>query len=124
MPITLTNPVVVSQGSNTIESDASAAANHIELNLDQGLAIIRFKNGTLAGGIFTAGTVAPGNVVVTINLITGDWTSSTGQSGTLSGVALQTGQQQVETYANGVESFATSQGIIPGTQVPWSSIQG
>lgn len=121
--ITLTNGYVVQQpAGTTIETDNSmAAANMSILWRADGTAVVNtiFPAGTVSGSTFTqSGRI--GSRSTTFDTLSGNWTSSDGTSGTVSGAALTGAKTTVEkTWRNQNESFHTANGIIAGSQSAW-----
>lgn len=122
MSITLTNPINITQGASTLESDIAAAAMSIAIDFTLGtpIVVLTFKNGNVSGLSLIPGAIFGNSPVqVSIDLTTGKWAATTGQAGTLSGAALTSLLTTLKGIRNSAESFATGNAIIAGTQVAW-----
>lgn len=122
MSITLTNPIVVTQGASTLETDPASALMSIQIDFTLGapVAIFTAKAGAVSGVSLVPGTILGGDpTTVSINMTNGAWAATTGQTGTLSGPALTTMLTTLKTFRNSGETFLTSNSIVPGTQVAW-----
>lgn len=121
MSITLTNPIIITQGA-TLETDSAAAVMSINIDFTLGSPIVIFtaKYGTVSGISLAPGTIL-GNepTSVSINMTTGAWSSTSGASGTLNGAGLTAMLNAIKTFRNQGETFLTSNNIILGTQVAW-----
>lgn len=119
MSITLTTPTDVTiTGPNPVnETDSIGACMGFTVDFFSGTCTFIFRTGQLSGGNLNPGTFGP-TVVVTLNLLTGAWSSDNGHSGTVSASQLNS---QFKSDRNLVEVFAAgASGIMPGTQVPWT----
>ena len=119
MSITLTNSAVLSINGAVAESDANATLFYVELNFPSSVRLF-YGYGTTVGSVFTPGTQVP-KIVVTLNLITGVWSSSNGLSGTASGAGFTALQTDVLALANDAESFATANSVVIGSGVVWTT---
>ena len=123
MSITLTNALSVSQGASVIETDPQAAV--MTMSADFQITTPSFnatlKAGNVSGVSLNPGSVtaASGNITIGVDLTSGRWSASNGVSGTLSGAALTSLTNSLKTLRNTVETFATANGIIVGSQVAW-----
>lgn len=122
MSITLTTPTSVTiTGPGAIsETDSVGACAYMSVDYINQIATFEFRTGTLVNGNLKAGQYGP-MVTLTVNLLTGAWISSTGQSGVIAGGALTSFNTQVKGDRNLVETFAAggNGNFLPGTQVPW-----
>jgi hypothetical protein len=107
----------VTVGGVTVETDAQGAATRMEVEFGGPFVRVTLRKGTVSGSNFVSGT--QGDVVITIDLGTGNWSASNGPSGTLSGAALTNLQNTVKGWRNSIETFSVNQNILPGTQVAW-----
>jgi len=122
MSITLTNPLVITQGGSTIETDNAAAAMSIAIDYTLGvpIAVITFLKGAVSGVSLAPGAVFGNSPVqLSINLTTGAWAATSGQSGVLSGGALTSLLTTLKGLRNSAETFAVTNSIISGSQVAW-----
>lgn len=131
MPIVLTTPYVFAGPNLPSETDNWAAVVGISANLftqTLGFTLLPLKAVTLDGnGHVTGITPAQlaGAVTVIINCTNGEWSSSNGVNGTISGQNL-TGAQGwlnaalTSSMKNMSEPFFASLGIFPGTQLNWA----
>ena len=119
MSITLTNAAVLNINGAVAESDANATLFYLELNFPSSVKLF-YGYGTTVGSVFTPGTQVP-KIVVTLNLITGVWSSSNGLSGTASGAGFTALQTDVLALANDAESFATANSVVIGSGVVWTN---
>lgn len=123
MSITLTaaQATAFQLGGVTVESNPNAACVPIQIDFNANTVTFILQQGTTSGANFTIG--AHGQFVsVTINLVTGQWSTNgaIGISGTLSAPALANLLTTLRGLRNSAETFAINNGIIPGaTQVPW-----
>jgi hypothetical protein len=119
--ITLTNPSVLNVNGSPVETNATSALTELVVNYggttNTGSTRLRFCYGN-GGNTFTAGSQIP-CVVMQIDLATGAWTASTGQSGTLPATPLSNFQTAMRNIRNNLEVSAINTGVLPGTQVPW-----
>jgi hypothetical protein len=119
MSITLSSLASLSIGGIAIESDANSALTYIELTSFPRSVRLFFSFGATTGQLFAAGPTIP-KVIVTVDLVTGVWTSSNGLSGTLGAAGLQALQTVTLNLRNGLENFAVNQNIVAGTFVAWT----
>ena len=119
MSITLTNSAVLNINGAVAESDANATLFYVELNFPSSVRLF-YGYGTTVGSVFTPGTQVP-KIVVTLNLITGVWSSSNGLSGTASGAGFTALQTDVLALVNDAESFATANSVVVGAGVAWTN---
>ncbi len=121
MSITL-NAAQINQliiGGVIIETDGAAAVTSMSVDWVANTVTFWIKKGTVSG-IFTPGSIASGNLQVTINALTGAWSvDGSGQSGTLLSAGLTILQTNLKTYRNQLEQFANANAIMPGTIVAW-----
>lgn len=105
-----------------VENDTIAAAVTSSTDfLGNTLTFSLVKGSPLAGNI-NGGAFAQAdgqNVSVTLSLVSGNWTASTGQSGALDGPTLTNIANQSKANRNAMEAFAISNNLIPGIQVVW-----
>lgn len=118
MSITLTSAATAVFNGVTEETDANAAVTYVELAYPNSLRIF-ITFGNTSGETFTPGSVLP-KVIITVSLITGTWTTTTGLSGTLSGAALTSAQTVALNLQNALETFAVNNSIVVGTEVAWT----
>lgn len=128
MSITLAAAKVFTEslGGTTTETDAHGAVTSINIDYVNNTITFQIEYGTVSGSTFTQGTEGPD--LVTVNLLSGAWTTSgrNMQSGTLSGAALTAVQGYVSTgssaFRNAAEGFLLGLGagnLAGGTQVNW-----
>ena len=124
MSISLTTAATLTAGT-TSETDPNMALTYLEFSFPDSVRLF-FSYGTTTGQTFAPGTVFP-QLIITMSLHDGTWTSNNGASGTaLSGglTALQTGLVNLR---NGFEAFAVAAAgspplaIVAGTTVAWTS---
>lgn len=120
MSITLTNPVTVSSGAGITETDASAAITLISIDFVHQTVGIVMQNGTVSGKAFIPGTFVPMWVELTMDLTTGNWTTSSGLSGTASPAVLAAVGAVFTNTRNNGEQFMLNNGAVAGTYVAWS----
>jgi hypothetical protein len=121
MSITLTNPVTVTAGASTIESDLSSAITFVWIDFVNNILGIIMQNGTVSGSSFTPGAEVPAEVQCTMNLTTGAWTTTTGLSGTANPAVLAAQVAQFQTSRNGGEQFMLAIGAVSGTYTAWAT---
>jgi hypothetical protein len=119
MSITLTNAAILSINGAVAESDANAEFYYLELSFPSSVRLF-YGFGTPVGSTFTPGTQLP-KVIVTLNLVTGAWTSTNGLSGTVSGAGFTAVQNDFLALVNIAETFAVNNNIVVGTTVPWTT---
>ena len=121
MPTSLAAPDIetIVIGGATIETHDAIAATEINIDLVHSTISVAFMSGTPANNSFIPGAQgAP--YWVKINTLTGDWTSSLGTSGTLTGAQLTTINGNIKNARNGAEAIANALGVISGTFVAWT----
>ena len=120
MSITLTNAVTVTDGVTVTETDASAAITFVYVDfINQSLGIV-MQNGTVSGSSFTPGVLVPNQLQVTMDLTTGNWTTTSGLTGTANPGTLAAQVAQFTASRNGGEQFLLSIGAVVGSYVAWS----
>jgi hypothetical protein len=118
MSINLTNIEQYSIGANVVESNPQAAAISPQIDFNSSTIAWSIQSGQLTNGVFAAGGRSR-SITVQINAMNGTWTAE-GLSGTIS-PAIQTQLHTMLTnLRNAMENFSVNNGIIAGTQVPWS----
>ncbi|SRR6266436_342105 len=118
--ITLTTGKLVAINGVTQENDTIGGI--VSMHVDYLAQTVTFvlQIGQLVSNNINVGAYSS-PVTVTINLVTGAWTSSGGQSGTVGAGALTTLNNQFKSDRNAVETFAAGgSGILPGTTVAWT----
>ena len=121
MSITLTTPTGVTiTGPNPVsETDSVGACMSMSVDYFSQTVTFVFRTGTIVSGNLNAGLYGP-SPTLTVNLTSGAWSSSTGQSGTIGAGALASFNSQIKSDRNLVETFAAGAGaLLPGVQVPW-----
>jgi len=77
----------------------------------------------LCYGALPAGTFLPSvratSVWLTLDMTSGQWNASSGQTGTLTPAQLTQFVNTMKAARNMIEQFAVTSGVIPGTQTPW-----
>jgi hypothetical protein len=121
MSITLTNAFSVSQGVSVVESDTASATMGITIDyqLANPSAMITLKTGNVSGLSLVPGSIAANVTTISVDLTGGKWSSTSGQSGTLSGGALMSLLTTLKGLRNSSETFAVTNGIVAGSQVAW-----
>jgi hypothetical protein len=125
MSISLTTTATVSVGGTTIETDANLALTYAEIVFPTSIRLF-FNYGTTAAQTFAKGTVVP-QIIVTMSLHDGTWTSNNGLSGTALSAGLTSLQTGLLALRNGFETFAINAegspplSIAPGTLSAWTS---
>ncbi len=106
-------------GGSVVEThDAHALTEIHTLFLSNTMTVI-FPEGTPATnsfGSFPRAKIA----TLTIDLVTGKWTSSAGSTGTLSGAQLTAINNDQRALRNGLETIANAIALTPGTVVAWT----
>lgn len=120
MPITLTNPVTVTEGETVEESDLSAAITFVWIDFVNQELCITVENGTVSGSTFTSGVEIPVVVQLTMDLTTGDWTTTNGLSGTANPAVLAAQIAQFTTSRNNGEQFMLAIGAVAGSYTAWA----
>jgi len=128
MSITLTNAAVLNINGAVAESDPNASLYYMEISFIAGTTGIQarlfYGYGATSGQTFSPGNSGSSlipKVIVTVNLVTGAWSSNTGLSGTVSGAGFTAVQNDILALANIAETFAVNNNIIDGTQVSWTA---
>jgi hypothetical protein len=57
---------------------------------------------------------------ISLDMTSGNWTATTGQSGTLTPAQLSQFVGVMKQARNMIEQFAVTAGVVPGTQTPWT----
>lgn len=119
MSITLMTGKTVSINGVQQENDTQGAATLLDYDFLSNIATLKFSIGSGAPSAFNIG-VYDSPVTLTVNMTTGAWSTTNGQSGTFSGSGFTSFQNQFKAIRNAAEGFAATQ-ITPmlGTQVPW-----
>jgi hypothetical protein len=125
MSITLTTPTVVTASgllaaNVTAENDPTGGVSRFMVDFLAGTVIFELVIGQLVNGNINVG-VYPPKISVTVNLATGAWTATSGQSGTIPVANLAGIISQFAGDRNIMEQFSAGNGILPGAQVAWSS---
>jgi hypothetical protein len=121
MSITLTNGKLIQVNGVTVENDSVGATTVLSVDFFASTVSYTLRTGSLIPGPpqnLNAGAFGD-TVTVTINLISGAWTSSNGLNGTIAAGQLTQIQNQFKGDRNLSEQHAVNQSIMPGTQVPW-----
>jgi uncharacterized membrane protein YfbV (UPF0208 family) len=117
MSITLTTGKLVAINGVTQENDTVGACTTFSMDFIGNIATFTLQVGSLLAGNLNVGVYSV-PITVSLNLTTGAWTSSNGQSGTISGTPLSQFVTMMKNLRNGNEAFCAAQ-IMPGTQVAW-----
>jgi hypothetical protein len=119
MSITLTNKEIFSVGGVATETNDTSANMRIGISFDNpNQCVLDFKAGTIISGFLVPGQHGS-YITLTVDLLTGNWISNTGQKGTIPAGSLANFVAQFKTLRNAAESYMVGQNLIPGTQVPW-----
>lgn len=119
MSITLTSGTLVQINGSTVENDTVGACTSMLVDYFSQTVTFTFRTGTIQNGNLNAGLYGP-TVTLTVNLQTGAWSSSSGQSGTIGAGALASFNSQMKSDRNLVETFAAgAAALLPGVQVAW-----
>ncbi len=106
-------------GGSTVEThDATALTETHNLFLSNTLAVV-YTDGTPATNSFATFPRVK-TATLTINTVTGKWTTSAGTTGTLSGGQLTAIKNNQTALRNGLENIANAIGLTPGTIVAWT----
>jgi hypothetical protein len=118
--ITLATPFTIS--GSLSENDTQGAAVTLDMDWMGNIGTIKFAVGSGAPASFNIGAVGAGQAVtLTVNMTTGAWQASTGQSGTFSGAGFTNFQNQFKSIRNAAEGFAAAQiTTFLGSQVAWT----
>lgn len=121
MPITLTNPITISQGTTVIQDDSMTAVTAIA-NIDMigNDIIFLLQNGAMSGSAFVLDNLLSQNNDVTLDLVAGGWTDNNNHSGTCDPNTLATINSQIKALVNTLEALVITGGIVAGTETPWS----
>ena len=124
MSITLTTGIQVSINGVSRENNTQGAVigfgvdyltNTVSFSLAQGGVLSQSGLDSFLVGAFAE------PVQVTINMVTGAWTSSNGLSGTASGALFTAFQTSLKNTRNALETFsAVTNPILPGAVVNWT----
>jgi hypothetical protein len=119
MSITLNSAKQVSINGVSVENDTTGGCCSFSIDYIGNTATLVFQIGAILNGNLNIGVYST-LVTVNVNLTTGVWSSSNGQSGTLTGVAFTNFVTQMKADRNLFETFAAgASNIMPGTQVSW-----
>lgn len=119
MSITLSQLASMSIGGVVTESNANAALVYMEIGFPN-IVKLFFNYGNTAAQVFSAGSSLP-KIIVTMDLKTGKWSSSSGLAGTLIPASLLLLQTATLNLRNGLENFAVNNAIVAGAAVPWTA---
>lgn len=117
--ITLTSQLQLLVGGTAQETDAAGALVGLAVNWQLNTLTAELMYGSFAAGVFTPGTLKP-SVFINLNLTTGVWSASTGQTGTLSAPALASVVANFKSDRNTIEGFAAANNVMPGTPTAWT----
>lgn len=120
MSITLTTATDVVINGVQVEDDTTAALTGLNVDWTHGTATFTFQSGVVSSNVLVPGSYGPSWQVV-VNLATGAYTGPGVSNGQLSAAQLSVLQTDLAQIRNGAESLMTATGVIPGTQVAWSS---
>jgi hypothetical protein len=124
MSITLTTPKKIALNDVVVENNTQGADVSMSMDYLSNVATFIFSIGTVQGtppNLNIGAYAAADTVTVTLDLTTGNWSSSNGKSGTLTGAAFNNFVSQMKATRNSAEVFASGpSAIMPGTQVPWN----
>jgi hypothetical protein len=120
MSITLTaaeiNQLII--GGVAVETDAVAAVTNIVIDFVGQTATFQVLKGSIVNGAFIPGQLQQGSFSITISLVTGAWTTTSGLSGALTTQGLSTAISTTNSYRDSTEAMANSI-VYNGTLVPW-----
>lgn len=128
MSITLTTPFTVSIGGSQVENDTVGACTSIVTDFLARTQTSTFQIGSLTGAPPNLNPGPQGQLqnqtyVITVHMDTGAWSDNHGHSGVLIPNTLSGIQDTAIGDRNAGEVFmATPGGLMPGTQVPWTSV--
>lgn len=106
-------------GGNPAEIRNAIGCTAMAIDFTNHSVTVSFLSGAPADNTFTPSTHGT-PYWTTIDTISGNWISSTGASGTLTGPQLATMNGNLKNARNGSEALANSLGVLPGTIVAWS----
>jgi len=106
-------------GGQTLETNNAAAVTFMGIDWMANSITFRLQSGSVVAGVFVQATQLPNSRTIVVDLGTGNWRADSGQSGTLSAPALASIVATMKTWRNTLESFANSNGTVPGTVVAW-----
>jgi hypothetical protein len=118
-----TNILQYSVGGSSVETDDHSAlmATHLDWGPNQLILTLSYNYGTWTA---TPPTLTPGQrapaLTVTLDLVHGGWTSSSGANGNLTAAQLTQINTALTQVRNISETFAVTAALLPGTQTPWS----
>ncbi len=107
------------KGGSTIEANNAAALIGINTSFPANQVQFTFSQGTPATNSFVPGPRSS-NPTLSVDLVAGNWTTSTGLSGTLSGAQLTALNTNQRNLRNAVENLANAINMIPGSIVAWT----
>ena len=128
MSITLTTPYAVTINGVQVENNTVGACTSTVTDFLARTLTATFQIGTLAGNppnlnAGPQGILQNQSYIVMVHLDTGLWSDNHGHSGTVPGATLTNQVNQAISNRNAAEVFiAVSGGLMPGTQIAWSSI--
>lgn len=106
-------------GGVTVETNNQGGALDARIDFNGPSIIVTFVKGAVVNNTVVAGANSKYTLQITIDGSTGNWTTSTGRSGTLAPAALTNFLTYIKNLRNAVENFAINNGLINGTQVAW-----
>jgi hypothetical protein len=119
MSITLTTGKLVQINGATVENNTTGACTLFDVDYLANKATFTLRTGTIQSGNLNAGVYGD-TVTVSLDLTTGNYQSSNGFSGTITGTQLSQFNTLLKNVRNGNEAFVAATPIMPGTQVPWT----
>ncbi len=105
-------------GGSTVETHDAVGITQVHTLFPTSMTVV-LSDGTPASNAFTTFARAKA-ASMTINLVTGAWTTTAGTSGTLSNGQLNPLNANQRTLRNSLENIANAIGLVPGTLVAWT----
>lgn len=107
------------QGGSPVEIRNAIACTAMAIDFTGHSVTVSFMSGSPADNTFAPG--AHGTPYWTsIDMITGNWTASTGASGTLTAPQLATMNGNLRNARNGAEGLSNILGVLAGTMAAWT----
>lgn len=120
MPITLTNPVTITEGQTTLQADTVTCVTYASIDFISNTLTILIQNGSIVDQTFVLDELLSQNNFFFIDLNTGEWNDSFDHSGTVNPTMLAAQVAQLVASRNSGEQFALATGFVLGTATAWS----
>jgi len=116
--IALTSSLQYIVGGAVQETADHSLEATVDINWLQNSVSAQLCYGAVPASVFVPSARAT-PVWMTLDMTSGQWNASTGQTGTLTPAQLTQFVNIMKSARNMIEQFAVTSGVVPGTQTPW-----